>query len=96
MGSKQEKFPNEPILKILKSLSINNKYQKTNFRIAKSTTAAYLNSPFSFHWSRLVGSVSIYLNLPQGRMEWNLCASVAPIFWSNQVQASQGSPRSTW
>jgi hypothetical protein len=32
----KHKFPNEPILKIRKSLSINNQYQKTNFRIAKS------------------------------------------------------------
>jgi hypothetical protein len=32
----KHKFPNEPILKILKSLSINNQHQKTNFRIAKS------------------------------------------------------------
>jgi hypothetical protein len=32
----EEKFPNEPILKIRKSLSINNKCQKTNFHIAKS------------------------------------------------------------
>jgi hypothetical protein len=31
-----EKFPNKPILKTRKSLSINNKYQKKNLRIAKS------------------------------------------------------------
>jgi hypothetical protein len=36
VGGRKEKFPNKPILKIRKSLSINNKCQKTNLRIAKS------------------------------------------------------------
>jgi hypothetical protein len=35
-GFGQEKFPNEPILEIIKSLSIKNKCKKTIFRLAKS------------------------------------------------------------
>ena len=49
MRSSQEKFPNEPILKIRKSLSLSNKYQKTNFNIAKSKPKISVPQPNQPH-----------------------------------------------